>query len=173
MRRGYDLFESRLMGLVGMVVSEMGVEQVFLLEEHMRDYLNANPEIKKDVALCKEVRRQLEEYFLGKRLDFDLPLVIEGTPFRKQVWQALMEIPYGETRSYGELATSIGNPKACRAVGGANHANNLPILIPCHRVVGSTGKLVGFMGTRIDVQERLLAHEQEIIAKKKEEENTK
>ena len=173
MRRGYDLFESRLIGLVGMVVSEMGVEQVFLLEEHLREYLSANPEVKKDSALCKEVREQLEEYFSGKRLDFDLPLVIEGTPFRKKVWQALMEIPYGETRSYGEVATYIGNPKACRAVGGANNANNLPILIPCHRVVGSTGKLVGFMGTRTDVQACLLAHEQGIIAKKREKEKYK
>ena len=173
MRRGYDLFESRLIGLVGMVVSEMGVEQVFLLEEHLREYLSANPEVKKDSALCKEVRQQLEEYFSGKRLDFDLPLVMEGTPFRKKVWQALMEIPYGETRSYGEVATYIGNPKACRAVGGANNANNLPILIPCHRVVGSTGKLVGFMGTRTDVQKRLLTHEQEIIARKREEEKYK
>lgn len=173
MRRGYDFYESRLIGRVGMIVSEAGVEQVFLLEEHMNAYLSENPEVKKDIALCKEVRQQLEEYFLGKRLEFDLPLVIEGTPFRKKVWQALMEIPYGETRSYGELAAYIGKPKACRAVGGANHANNLPILIPCHRVVGSTGKLVGFMGTRIDVQERLLTHEKEIIAKKRDEEKYK
>lgn len=166
MRRGYDIYESELMGPIGMVVSEAGVEEVFLLEEHLRTYLDRHPEVKKDTALCKEVRQQLEEYFLGKRLTFDLPLAWEGSSFRKQVWQALMEIPYGETRSYGELAASIGNPKACRAVGGANRANHLPIIIPCHRVVGSTGKLVGFMGSRIDVKERLLAHEKETIAKK-------
>ncbi|MBU3803520.1 MAG: methylated-DNA--[protein]-cysteine S-methyltransferase [Candidatus Cellulosilyticum pullistercoris] len=167
MRRGYDVYESKI-GPIGMVVSEAGVEQIFLLKEHMDDYLNVHPEVKKDIALCKEVKKQLEEYFLGKRLKFDLPLVWEGTAFRKKVWKALIEIPYGETRSYGELAAYIGNPKACRAVGGANRANDLPIIIPCHRVIGSTGKLVGFMGTRTDVQERLLAHEKEILAKKRD-----
>ena len=148
MRRGYDVYESELIGQVGMVVSEIGVEQVFLTEEEIKHYLREHTELKRDVALCQEVKQQIEEYFLGQRLRFELPLVIEGTPFRKQVWKALTEIPYGETRSYGELAEYIGNPKACRAVGGANHANNLPILIPCHRVVGANGKLVGFMGAR-------------------------
>lgn len=168
MKIGYDIYESKLMGPIGMVVSEVGVEQIFLLEEHMKIYLNAYPEVKKDVMLCEEARQQLEEYFLGDRLKFDLPLVLEGTSFRKQVWQALMEIPYGETRSYGELAAYIGSPKACRAVGGANRANHLPIIVPCHRVIGSTGRLVGFMGTRTDVQSCLLAHEKETIAKKRE-----
>ena len=167
MRRGYDLYESRLMGNIGMVVSEVGVEHIFLLEEHMQAYLDTHPEVKRDVVLCQEVRNQLEEYFLGKRLKFDLPLVLEGTPFRKQVWQSLMEIPYGETRTYGELAAHMGNPKACRAVGGANRENHLPIIIPCHRVIGSTGKLVGFMGTRIDVKASLLEHEKETIAQKR------
>lgn len=169
MRRGYDVYESKLIGQVGMVVSEVGVEQVFLTEEDMKAYLSEHTEVKRDAALCKEVRQQIEEYFLGKRLTFDVPLVIEGTPFRKQVWKALIEIPYGETRSYGALAAYIGNPKACRAIGGANHANNLPILIPCHRVVGSNGKLVGFMGSRTDIQELLLTHEKKVLSKNKEE----
>lgn len=169
MKRGYDLYESQLMGPIGMVVSEEGVEQIFLVEEHMKAYLNEHPEVKKDEMLCKEVKKQLEEYFFGMRLSFDLPLVMNGTPFRQQVWQALMKIPYGETRSYRELAASIGNPKACRAVGGANRVNHLPIIIPCHRVVGSTGKLVGFMGTRIDIKEQLLAHEKETLGKKRDD----
>ena len=168
MRRGYDVYESELIGQVGMVVSEKGVEQVFLTEEEIKHYLIEHTELKIDVALCQHVKQQIEEYFLGQRLTFDVPLVIEGTPFRKQVWKALTEIPYGETRSYGELAAYIGKPKACRAVGGANHANNLPILIPCHRVVGATGKLVGFMGKRTDIQELLLTHEKGVLLKKKE-----
>lgn len=171
MRRGYDVYESELIGQVGIVVCEAGVEQVFLTEEEMKVYLSVHTELKKDEALCKEARQQIEEYFLGKRLVFDVPLVIEGTSFRRQVWKALTEIPYGETKSYGALAEYIGKPKACRAVGGANRANNLPIFIPCHRVVGSTGKLVGFMGARTDIQERLLRHEKETTIKREMKKN--
>lgn len=96
--------------------------------------------------LLAETVRQLEEYFAGKRTEFSLPLAPKGTDFQLRVWQALLRIPYGETRSYGELAAMVGNPKACRAVGGANHRNPLPILIPCHRVVGAKGSLTGYAG---------------------------
>ena len=166
MKRGYDIYESELIGKVGIVVSEAGVEQVFLTEEEIEAYLNSHTHLKKDEALCKQAKQQIEEYFLGKRLVFDVPLVMAGTSFRKQVWETLIEIPYGETRSYGEVAACIGKPKACRAVGGANRANELPIFIPCHRVVGSTGKLVGFMGARTDIQEQLLRHEKDVIVKR-------
>lgn len=170
MRRGYDVYESELIGQVGMVVSERGVEQVFLTEEEIKNYLREHAELKRDVALCQEVKQQIKEYFLGQRLTFEVPLAIEGTPFRREVWKALTEIPYGETRSYGELAAYIGKPKACRAVGGANHANNIPLLIPCHRVIGGNGKLVGFMGARTDIQALLLMHERNVLARKQEEE---
>ena len=89
---------------------------------------------------------QLSEYFAGKRKSFDLPLEVLGTEFRKKVWVALTEIPYGETRSYKDIAESIGNPKACRAVGGANNKNPISIIIPCHRVIGAGGSLVGYGG---------------------------
>lgn len=89
---------------------------------------------------------QLSEYFAGKRKSFDLPLEALGTEFRKKVWAALTEIPYGETRSYKDIAESIGNPKACRAVGGANNKNPISIIIPCHRVIGAGGSLVGYGG---------------------------
>lgn len=89
---------------------------------------------------------QLTEYFSGKRKEFDLPLEPQGTEFRKKVWAALTEIPYGETRSYKDIAERIGNPKACRAVGGANNKNPISIIIPCHRVVGADGSLVGYGG---------------------------
>lgn len=94
----------------------------------------------------REVKKQLEEYFAGKRKVFELKLVPDATPFQATVLQALQDIPYGETRTYGDIAESVGNPKAVRAVGGANGNNPIPIIIPCHRVIGSNGTLTGFGG---------------------------
>jgi methylated-DNA-[protein]-cysteine S-methyltransferase len=105
-----------------------------------------------------EAIRQLREYFAGRRSDFDLPLAPQGTAFQKTVWDRLQEIPYGETISYGELAKRVGNPKASRAVGAANGQNPIPIVIPCHRVIGSNGKLTGF-GGGLPTKETLLALE--------------
>lgn len=110
--------------------------------------------------LLEKAARQLEEYFAGQRKKFSLPLAPKGTEFQLRVWQALLQIPYGETRSYGELAAMVGNPKACRAVGGANHRNPLSILIPCHRVVGTKGSLTGYAGG-LSVKEFLLKLESE------------
>jgi methylated-DNA-[protein]-cysteine S-methyltransferase len=105
-----------------------------------------------------DVVSQLAEYFDGKRREFDLPLAPEGTPFQQRVWRALLEIPYGETISYGELAARIGRRSASRAVGLANGSNPLPIVIPCHRVIGANGKLTGY-GGGLPIKERLLALE--------------
>jgi methylated-DNA-[protein]-cysteine S-methyltransferase len=102
--------------------------------------------------------KQLKEYFAGKRADFDLPLAPEGTEFQRTVWRSLQDIPYGETISYGELAKRVGNPKASRAVGAANGQNPIPIVIPCHRVIGANGKLTGF-GGGLPTKEKLLALE--------------
>ena len=96
--------------------------------------------------LLTEAARQLTAYFAGELTEFDLPLRLEGTAFRLQCWQALLTIPYGETISYGEQAKRIGNPKAVRAVGGANHHNPISIVVPCHRVVGADGSLTGYAG---------------------------
>lgn len=93
-----------------------------------------------------ETERQLEDYFKGKRRSFDLPLDFAGTDFQKSVWQALLRIPYGQTRSYGEIANELGNAKAMRAVGAANGRNPISIVAPCHRVIGASGKLTGFAG---------------------------
>lgn len=96
--------------------------------------------------LMKETAAELEQYFLGDRRSFDIPLSPEGTEFQKLVWNALETIPYGETRSYGEIAALVNSPKACRAVGMANHQNPISILIPCHRVIGANGSLTGYGG---------------------------
>jgi len=96
--------------------------------------------------ILRETQRQLAEYFAGERTTFDLPLAPQGTPFQRQVWAALQEIPYGETWTYGRLARHIGLPTAFRAVGAANGQNPIPIVIPCHRVVGTNGKLTGYGG---------------------------
>jgi methylated-DNA-[protein]-cysteine S-methyltransferase len=93
-----------------------------------------------------QTERQLNEYFAGRRKEFSLPLDIRGTPFQKHVWEALLAIPFGETRSYGQLAKQLGNPRATRAVGAANGRNPIPIIVPCHRVIGSSGRLTGFGG---------------------------
>jgi methylated-DNA-[protein]-cysteine S-methyltransferase len=102
---------------------------------------------------------QLRAYFAGTLRRFELPLAAEGTPFQKEVWRALLDIPYGETISYGELAERLGKPGAARAVGLANGRNPLPIVVPCHRVIGSDGSLTGY-GGGIDIKRALLEHEQ-------------
>jgi methylated-DNA-[protein]-cysteine S-methyltransferase len=109
-------------------------------------------------ATFREVNKQLAAYFGGRLRDFDLPLAPKGTPFQRAVWDALLTIPYGETTSYGELAHRLGKPEASRAVGLANGSNPIPIVIPCHRVIGSTGKLTGY-GGGLDLKRRLLALE--------------
>jgi methylated-DNA-[protein]-cysteine S-methyltransferase len=105
-----------------------------------------------------EVARQLEEYFTGRRRVFDLPIRMGGTEFQRRAWRMLMDIPYGQTRSYGEQAKRIGNPNASRAVGLANGRNPIPIVVPCHRVIGADGSLTGF-GGGIERKRWLLVHE--------------
>jgi len=111
-----------------------------------------------NAASFAEAIRQLQEYFSGNRQEFDLPLALEGTDFQLRVWRCLQTIPYGQTFSYLQLAEKIGNPKAVRAVGLANGANPIPIIIPCHRVIGSNGSLTGF-GGGLPNKQKLLALE--------------
>lgn len=117
-----------------------------------------NPAWHEDPELLQEPVRQLRAYFAGELETFDLPLAPAGTKFQRAVWNRLCEIPYGETICYGELARRIGNPKASRAVGLANGSNPIPIVIPCHRVIGSNGKLTGY-GGGLAIKEKLLALE--------------
>lgn len=109
----------------------------------------------KETPLNKEAAAQIKEYLKGSRKDFDLPLKPQGTDFQLRVWQALQAIPYGETRSYQEIAEQAGNIKACRAVGLANNRNPIAIIIPCHRVIGKNGSLTGY-GGGLEIKARLL-----------------
>ena len=111
-----------------------------------------------DSPVLLEAERQLREYFTGTRNQFDLELDFDGTDFQKQVWQALLTIPFGETRSYSQIAQQIGNPKAVRAVGAANGRNPISIIAPCHRVIGASGGLTGFAGG-LEAKQYLLALE--------------
>ena len=113
---------------------------------------------QEDASALAEVARQLKAYFAGELENFDLSLSPHGTPFQQRVWSELQKIPYGKTISYGELARRIGNPKASRAVGLANGSNPISIVIPCHRVIGSNGKLTGY-GGGLPIKEKLLALE--------------
>lgn len=108
-----------------------------------------------DHAILNQAKIQLEEYFSGRRTQFDLPLAAKGTDFQQSVWQALCKIPYGETWSYQQLADEIGNPKAVRAVGLANGKNPISVIVPCHRVIGKNGKLTGYAGG-VETKEKLL-----------------
>ena len=110
--------------------------------------------------LTDKTFKELTEYFEGKRKSFDIPFKLYGTDFQKKVWTELTKIPYGGTRTYKQIAQAIGNEKACRAVGMANNKNPLPIIVPCHRVIGSGGKLVGY-GLGIEMKEALLKLERE------------
>jgi methylated-DNA-[protein]-cysteine S-methyltransferase len=121
-----------------------------------------------ETELIKETSRQLNEYLDGSRKEFDVALNPSGTIFQKKVWEALRAIPYGETRSYKQIAEAVGNTKACRAVGMANHNNPIICIIPCHRVIGTNGKLVGYAGG-LDVKEMLLNMEK-VKERKQEDE---
>ena len=116
--------------------------------------------IEKDNEILKKIRTQIDEFLIGARKEFDIPIVTIGTDFQKKVWNALMDVKYGEIATYLDLAKKIGNPKAVRAVASANGANSISLIIPCHRIIGSDGKLVGY-GGGLPTKKRLLKIERE------------
>jgi methylated-DNA-[protein]-cysteine S-methyltransferase len=139
-----------------LAADDTGLREILFV--HGRHPVRPDPSWQENSAPLKPVISQLNAYFAGELETFDLPLAPEGTPFQQSVWRELREIPFGETISYGELAQRIGNPKASRAVGLANGSNPIPIVIPCHRVIGSNGKLTGY-GGGLPIKEKLLALE--------------
>ena len=133
-------------GELTLVADESGLAAI-LWEDDKPDRVRLGALTEKaDHPVLVETELQLGEYFAGERRTFDVPLSFAGTDFQKRVWAALLAIPFGETRSYGEIADQLGNPGASRAVGAANGRNPISIIAPCHRVVGSNGKLTGFAG---------------------------
>ena len=137
--------------------SPIGVLKIKCNEDAITSLVKTNEGFERtdDLPIVVKLKKELDEYFIGERKVFDLPLKFDGTEFQEQVWDALLKIPYGETRSYKDIATAIGSYKASRAVGMANNKNNIIILVPCHRVIGSNGKLVGY-ACGLDVKEYLL-----------------
>lgn len=144
------IYQSEI-GPLEVVGTQKGILAITFIEDEF--------EVDRNLPACiTECLRQLDEYFKGKRQEFSVPLLLTGTEFQKAVWQQLQKIPFGETTSYGDVARAIGRPHAFRAVGNANNKNAIPIIIPCHRVIGSDGKLVGF-GSGIWRKQWLLDHE--------------
>ena len=159
MKTAFDTYEYHF-GKVYVVIDENGIKNSFLTHEQWDDYIAGHGEIKRDAVFCRDAIQQLDEYFAGKRSVFTLPLSIEGTEFYKKVWKELLNIPFGETRSYADIALAVGNPKGFRAVGQANRRNPIPLFIPCHRVIGKNGDLTGFCGvTHLEIKEYLLKME--------------
>ena len=153
--RNTFLYDTKI-GKVGIVDNGHHIIELYFAKDVEMQKIELN-----ETLLLKETAKQLEEYFAGRRKNFDLPLCPEGTVFQKKVWEALETIPYGETWSYKQVAEKVNSPKAYRAVGMANNKNPISILIPCHRVIGASGKLVGY-GGGLEIKEYLLNLEQKI-----------
>lgn len=163
-------FESPI-GTLRLAATEHGVVQISLPRSSGAGFRGSLSRRVPDAELIEwlppldKLRQQLSEYFEGKRKTFDVPLDLRGTAFQLAVWRALSEIPFGETRSYGDIARVIGRPKAFRAVGAANGANPIPLVVPCHRVVASDGTIGGY-GGGLEVKKRLLAFEKSVPSAK-------
>jgi methylated-DNA-[protein]-cysteine S-methyltransferase len=148
----YKAYYSSPIGAVEIVSDENSIKELSFVEKAMENDLQAVPKV------LQSALQQIEEYFKGKRSVFDLKLKAEGTEFQQKVWQSLIEVPYGETACYGDIAAAVGNRKSSRAVGGANNKNKIAIIIPCHRIVGADGSLTGYAGG-LWRKEWLLEHE--------------
>ena len=146
----YTAYYESPIGIIKIIGSDKGIQALEFLETNYIKEENSN--LNENMILCL---RELDEYFTKGRRKFTVKLDISGTDFQRKVWEELLEIPYGEVISYKDVAIKIGNPKAIRAVGGANNKNKIPIIIPCHRVIGINGKLVGYAGG-IDKKKYLL-----------------
>jgi len=151
-KRYYGYYNSPI-GILEIITSEDAILSAIFVEEAK--------EIAEDTEVLRDAIKQFDEYFKGTRKDFNIKCEIEGTEFQKKAWKALMEIPYGETRSYKQQAIQIGNEKATRAVGNANSKNLISIIIPCHRVIGSNKSLTGYAGG-LNRKHWLLEHEKNI-----------
>ena len=153
-------------GELKLVACDKGLAAVLWENDNPKRVRLSQLEENKNHPVLLEAERQLSDYFAGKLKKFSLKLDFEGTEFQKLVWKSLLTIPFGETRSYGQIARQIGRPKAVRAVGSANSKNPISVIAPCHRVIGSDGKLTGFAGG-LEIKARLLQIESESTLNKK------
>lgn len=156
----YDIFETNCIGLLTLAADEQGLRRINF--ETSRKPVFIGSDWNRDPDYFKNIKAQLRAYFNGELKQFDLPLAPEGTAFQQAVWKTLQTIPYGTVTTYQWVADQIGNPKAVRAVGGANGKNPIAIVIPCHRVIGSDGSLTGF-GGGLDVKQRLIGLERQKV----------
>ena len=163
MRQFYDTFSTPV-GDFSVALNATGavIATAFGDLDALRERFNPD-EVARDSARAAGVRREVTEYFAGTRRHFTLKLAPSGTPFQRGVWSALEQIPFGETRSYGQLAATLGNPDASRAVGRANATNPICLIVPCHRVIGADGSLTGF-AFGADLKQQLLDHERTVAS---------
>lgn len=145
----YQAYYKSELGWIEVKGDESGISSILFVEQKQKDV--SHPIVEQCIV-------ELDEYFHKKRTEFTVPLQANGTPFQKQVWNALCSVPYGKSASYLDIAEKIGNPKAVRAIGGANSRNPISIIVPCHRIIGKSGKLVGYEGG-LWRKEWLLKHE--------------
>jgi methylated-DNA-[protein]-cysteine S-methyltransferase len=148
----YKVYYKSPIGLVEIVSDEDSILELSFVEEADKDDLEKAPQV------LESALQQIDEYFQGKRNVFEVKLNAKGTEFQQKVWQRLIEVPYGKTACYGDIAAAVGNSKASRAVGGANNKNKIAIIIPCHRIVGADGSMTGYAGG-LWRKEWLLQHE--------------
>ncbi len=148
-----ELFFGYYKSLIGLIEISGTADAVCSL-----NFVDASREGCHSNEVVDQAVKEIEEYFSGERQEFKVPLDLQGTAFQRAVWRELLQIPYGSTASYGDIARTIGNPKAVRAVGGANHRNPISLIVPCHRVIGSDGSMTGY-GSGIWRKEWLLKHE--------------
>ncbi len=154
MPKVYRAYFENEIGLIEISATETDIIGVNFVEAR-------HPDADADSMMVQKALSQITEYFRGERIVFDLPLKFHGTDFQKLVWRALLDVPFGQTASYGDIARAIGNPKAVRAVGGANAKNPISIVVPCHRIIGSDGSMTGY-GGGLWRKEWLLAHETKV-----------
>lgn len=150
-------FYETIIGTLGIKDNGKSIIEIFFSKDEVSRDIELN-----ETPLIKTTMTQLQEYFNGREKNFDIPMEPKGTEFQQLVWNELLKIPYGETCSYGEIAKRIGNPKASRAIGMANNRNPISIIIPCHRVIGASGKLVGY-GGGLEIKEKLLKLENKYL----------
>ena len=152
----YTTISTNLLGPLILTAKDNGLTGIYFHASHFRQTIRSPKEQHDSHPILQLAKKELTDYFLRKRTFFTVRLILTGTPFQQNVWEEVQKIPYGTTATYQDIAMKIGNKKAVRAVGQANKANQIPIIIPCHRVIGKNNNLVGYAGKQVDKKQLLL-----------------